>query len=150
MSDCFETPRTVAYQASLSMGFSRQEYWSGLPFPSPGDLPNPEIEARSPALQADSLPPELQGRAMNNQVHFWQCRLVSTRTLHSTYHFASLMIRTISHRPDSGSAHSSPYFFLHSCATGAGYRGTYSHHDTISSLFIHLIALSTSIPKSHF
>ena len=47
---------TVAYQVSLSMGFFRQEYWSGLPFPSPGDPPNPEIELTSPALQADSLP----------------------------------------------------------------------------------------------
>ena len=53
------TPWTVACQASLTMGFSRQEYWSGLPFPSPGDLPNPGIEPRSPALQADSLPTEL-------------------------------------------------------------------------------------------
>ena len=51
----FVTPWTVAYQASLSMGFSRPEYSSGLPFPSPGDLPNAEIEPRSPALQADSL-----------------------------------------------------------------------------------------------
>ena len=49
-------PWTVAYQAPLSMGFSRQEYWSGLPFPSPGDLPNPGIEPGSPALQADALP----------------------------------------------------------------------------------------------
>ena len=46
-------------QAPLSVGFSRQEYWSGLPFPSPGDLPDPGIEPRSPALQADSLPTEL-------------------------------------------------------------------------------------------
>ena len=46
----------VAYQAPRSMGFSRQEYWSGLPFPSPGDLPNPGIEPRSPALQTDALP----------------------------------------------------------------------------------------------
>ena len=45
-----------------SMGFSRQEYWSGLPFPSPGDLPDPGIEPRSPALQADSLPAELPGK----------------------------------------------------------------------------------------
>ena len=45
----FVTPWTVAYQAPLYMGFSRQEYWSGLPFPSPGDLPNPGIEPRSPA-----------------------------------------------------------------------------------------------------
>ena len=48
------TPWTVACQATLSMGFSRQEYWSGLPFPSPGDLPDLGIEPGSPALQADS------------------------------------------------------------------------------------------------
>ena len=53
------TPWTVAHQAPLSMGFSRQEYWSGLPFPSPGDLPNPGIELGSPAFQADDLPTEL-------------------------------------------------------------------------------------------
>ena len=47
----FVTPWTVAHQAPPSMGFSRQEYWSGLPFLSPGDLPDPGIEARSPALQ---------------------------------------------------------------------------------------------------
>ena len=50
------TPWTVADQAPPSMGFSRQEYWSGLPFPSPEDLPDPGIEPGSPALQADSLP----------------------------------------------------------------------------------------------
>ena len=55
-------PRTVACQASLSMGFSRQEYWSGLPFPSPGDLPDPGIEPRSPTLQADSLLSEPPGK----------------------------------------------------------------------------------------
>ena len=58
MSDSFVIPWTVARQASLSMGFPRQEYWSGLPFPSPGDLPDPGIEPGSPALQADSLPSE--------------------------------------------------------------------------------------------
>ena len=57
----FAIPWTVVYQASLSMGFSRQEYWSGLPFPSPGDLPDPGIEPRSPALQADALPSEPPG-----------------------------------------------------------------------------------------
>ena len=51
----FGTPWTVTYQAPLSMGFSRQEYWNGLPFISPGDLPDPGIEPRSPALQADAL-----------------------------------------------------------------------------------------------
>ena len=55
----FATPWTVAYQAPTSMGFSRQEYWSGLPFPSPGDLPDAGIEPGSPALQADSLLTEL-------------------------------------------------------------------------------------------
>ena len=52
----FVTPWTVAHQAPLSMGFSRQEYWNGLPFPSPGNLPDPGIKPGSPALQADSLP----------------------------------------------------------------------------------------------
>ena len=52
-----ETPWTVAHQAP-PMGFFMQEYWSGLPFPSPGDLPNPGIEPGSPALQADALPSE--------------------------------------------------------------------------------------------
>ena len=54
----FATPWTVACQAPLSMGFSGQEYWSGLPFPSPGDLPNPGIEPGSRALQADALSSE--------------------------------------------------------------------------------------------
>ena len=58
----FVTPWTVAYQALPSMGFSRQEYWSGLPFPSPADLPNPGIEPRSPALQTDALPSEPPGK----------------------------------------------------------------------------------------
>ena len=56
------TPWTVACQAPLSMGFSRQEYWSGLPFPSLEDLPDLGIEPGSSALQADSLPTELQGK----------------------------------------------------------------------------------------
>ena len=56
------TPWTVACQAPLSMGFSRQEYWSGLPFLPSEDLPDPGIEPRSPALQADSLLTELQGK----------------------------------------------------------------------------------------
>ena len=51
----FVTPWTVAYKAPLSMGLSRQEYWSGLPFPSPGDLPDPGIKPRSPTLQAEAL-----------------------------------------------------------------------------------------------
>ena len=55
----FDTPLTIAHQAPLSMGYSKHEYWSGLPFSYPGDLPNPGIKptsSMSPALQADSLP----------------------------------------------------------------------------------------------
>ena len=54
----FVTPWTVAYQVPSSMEFSRQEYWSGVPFPSPQDLSDPGIEPRSPALQAHALPAE--------------------------------------------------------------------------------------------
>ena len=58
----FAAPWTVAYQASLSMGFSRQEYWSELPFPSPWYLPDPGTEPESPILQADTLPSEPPGK----------------------------------------------------------------------------------------
>ena len=58
----FATPWTVANQAPQSTEFSMQEYWSGLPFPSPGDFPNPGIEPGSPALQADALPSEPPGK----------------------------------------------------------------------------------------
>ena len=65
----FETPWTVAFQAPLSMGSTRQEYWSGLPFPSPGDFPNPMIKPGSPALLADFSPSEPPGQTIYaNQV----------------------------------------------------------------------------------
>ena len=67
----FATPWTIALQVPLSVGFSRQEYWSGLAFPSPGDLPNLGTEPGSPALQADDLLTELN---MENQVK-WQVSL---------------------------------------------------------------------------
>ena len=60
----FTTPWTVAYKAPLSMEFSRQEYWSGLPFPSPVDLPDPGIEPSFPTLWADALPSELPGKLL--------------------------------------------------------------------------------------
>ena len=66
----FVTPWTVAYQASLSMGFSRQEYWSGLPFPSPGDLPDPGIELGSPAFQADALTSEPPGKPFSKWTEY--------------------------------------------------------------------------------
>ena len=62
------TPWTVAHQAPPSMRFSRQEYWSGLPFPSPGDLPNPGIKPRSPALEADALTSEPPGKSEFKEV----------------------------------------------------------------------------------
>ena len=60
----FVIPQTVSHQAPLPMEFSRQEYWSGLPFPSPGDLSDPGIKPRSPALQADSLLSEPLGKPL--------------------------------------------------------------------------------------
>ena len=62
----FAIPLTVAYLAPPSMEFFRQEYWSGLPFPSPGDISDPGIKPRSPSLQADSLPTELWGKPITN------------------------------------------------------------------------------------
>ena len=64
----FVTLWTIAHQAPPSMGFSRQEYWSGLPFPSPGDLPNPGIEPRSPTLQADALTSAPPGKPLEMRI----------------------------------------------------------------------------------
>ena len=79
----FATPWTVARQAPLSMGFSRQEYWSGLPFPSPGDLPNPGIEPGSPVLQADALPSEPPGNHIRDQF-----RILFTEIITLVLHFS--------------------------------------------------------------
>ena len=78
-------PWTVAYQAPPSMGLSRQECWSGLPFPSPGDLPDPGIEPRSPALQADALPSKPPGKPIETKVYLknWDY-LVEQRLDYST------------------------------------------------------------------
>ena len=67
MSDSFATTWTVACQAPLSIGFTRQEYSSGLPFPSPGDLPDPGIEPMSPALAGEFLTTELPGKVGDAQ-----------------------------------------------------------------------------------
>ena len=74
----FATPWTVAYQAPLSMGFSRQEYWSGLPFPSPGDLLDPGIEPGSPSLQADALTSEPPGKPRSGKWNVVNFRLILT------------------------------------------------------------------------
>ena len=73
----FATPWTVALQAPLSVDFPSQEYWSGLPFPCPGDLPNPGIESGSPTLQPNSLPSEPPGKFMTEEYgsnHFSICK----------------------------------------------------------------------------
>ena len=75
----FATPWTVAHQDPPSMGFSRQEYWSGLPFPSPGDLPDPGIEPRSPALEADDLTSEPPG-PVSSRILEWLAVSTSRRS----------------------------------------------------------------------
>ena len=75
----FATPWTVAYQAPLSMEFSRQEYWSGLPFPYPGDLPDPGIEPGSSTLQADALQSEPPGKSLI-LLNLWAFREEKTKT----------------------------------------------------------------------
>ena len=87
---------TIARQALLSIGFSRQEYWSGLPFPSPGDLPNPRIEPRCPALQADSLPTELQGKPLVGYYQLKNCLEPEVRTKHKNLEVTNFLSPTLS------------------------------------------------------
>ena len=81
----FATPWTVAHQAPPSMGFSRQEYWSGLTFSSPGDLPDPGMEPRSPTLQTDTLPSKPPGEHIKNLRHYFTNKGLS----HQGYGFSS-------------------------------------------------------------
>ena len=71
------TPWTVAHQDPPSMGFSRQEYWSGLPFPSPGDLPGLGTEPRSPTLQADTVPSEPPGKPQEKELKWSEVKSLS-------------------------------------------------------------------------
>ena len=82
----FVTPWTVAYQAPPSMGFSRQEYWSGLSFPSPGDLPNSGIEPRPSAWQVDSLPLSHRGSPPTLSLHTSNTHSKPGHTLHCFWH----------------------------------------------------------------
>ena len=87
------SPWTVAHQAPLSMGFSRQEYWSGLPFPSPGDLPDPGIESESPVMQAVSLPAETPGnprQCIEKQRHHFAGKGLYSQS----YSFSSSRVQT--------------------------------------------------------
>ena len=78
-------PWTIAHQAPPSMGFSRQEYWSGLPFPSPGDLPDPGIEPRSPTLQADALTSAPPGNPLNTRIQCLRKPPIETQNFRSKY-----------------------------------------------------------------
>ena len=80
----FATPWGVAHQDPLSMGFSRQEYWSGLSFPSPGDLPDPGIEPGSPALQADALPSEPPGKQTSSEHKLCARHCIATKVENDT------------------------------------------------------------------
>ena len=109
----FLTPQTVALQAPLSMKFSRQEYWSGSPFPSPGNLPNPGIEPGSPALQAEALPSEPPGKPKNigaGSLSLLQGIFLTQELnwglLHcrrNLYHWAARAARSVSHSVMSNS-----------------------------------------------
>ena len=81
------TPWIVAYQAPPSVEFSKQEYWSGLAFPSPGDLPNLGIESRSPALQADALASEPPGKPHTYREDVLKRSDLSTEELHFFFFF---------------------------------------------------------------
>ena len=102
VSDSFETPLTVAHQAPLSMGFSKPEYWSGLPFPSPGDLANPGIEPGSPALEADSLLSESLGKPLtltivHVKVENKNWKKISLNIISQSPYFNSNMNQVINH-----------------------------------------------------
>ena len=104
----FVIPWTVAHQTRLSMEFSRQEYWSRKPFPSPGDLSNPRIKPRSPALQAVSLPAEPPGKP-------WKCQESSPKSFLTVHKwpseaFARVYFEVLGHNPNTFSVTSHPLF----------------------------------------
>ena len=90
-------PMDCAHQAPPSMEFSRQEYWSGLPFPSPGHLPDPGIEPRSPPVQADTLLSEPPGKL--TLVQFLGQEDPLEKASHSSYFWASLLAQTVKNPP---------------------------------------------------
>ena len=107
----FVTSLTVAHQAPLSMGFSRQEYLSGLPLPPPGDLPDPGIEPGSPTLQADSFPFEPQGKNIVNNA------ALSRRMQSFLQHSDFISFGFICRSGMAGSCDSSTFYSLRNCAS---------------------------------
>ena len=109
------TPRTISCQAPLSMWFSRQEYWSGLPFPSPGDLSDPRIEPRSPALRTDSLPTELQVKphiSVSTPFLFYACLEITQSTFSLPFKILHPIIISTPTPPDPEAAHIAKDGFL--------------------------------------
>ena len=133
----FVTPWTVACQAPLSMGSSRQEYWSGLPFPSPGDLSNPGIKLWPPALQADSLPSE---PPENQYFAFFLWGNMPLITCEWT--FSLFLI----------SAYYLPSCYKHLCASFCG--GVYSHLFGVNILLVellcHMVTICSTLPPNCF
>ena len=102
----FKIPWTVAHQAPLSLGFPRQEYWGGLPWPSPGDLPDPGIEPGSPALQADSLPSEPPAVRVSPIIRQWgSISLKGTLYFNLFFSFFSLEEKTKARNEKASFAH---------------------------------------------
>ena len=93
----FATPWTVACQTPLSMGFSRQEYWSGLPFPSPGDLPDPGMEPGSPALQAGSLLSEPAGKPCLQFMHIYLKLPLPSLLILSLFSITQIFVCSLTH-----------------------------------------------------
>ena len=94
----FATPWTIAYQASPSMGFSRREYWSGLPFPSPGDLPDPGIEPGSPTLEADTLTSEPPGKICKKLISAVVIQRSDKEKFSVSYMVRTYLFHILSHR----------------------------------------------------
>ena len=120
----FVTPWTVAHQAPLSIESSRQEQWSGLPFPSPGHLPNPGIEPGSPALQTDSLPSELPGKPKTEVQFLWfffiilcqfQVYNIVSLYFYGLYTSFKLITKQWVYFPVLGNISLLPIYFIHTC-----------------------------------
>ena len=109
------TPWTISCQAPLSMGFSRQQNWSGFPFPSPGDLSDPGIKPRSPALQTDSLPTELQGKlhiSVSTPFLLYACLEITQSTCSLPFKILHPIIISTPTPPDPEAAHIAKDGFL--------------------------------------
>ena len=137
----FKTPWTVALQAPPSMGFSRQEYWSGLPFPSPGDLPDPGLEPRSPSLQADPCEEGIIIIIFNNK-YFLNFHIQRRRTSNSPLCLSDRCPTYISSKQTP--------FLLPSTSSLQHQTGSHQLYSmsTVKGITIHCVVLFKSLPIS--